>query len=315
MEAKVRSHIRGNVVGYVALFFVLTMGTAEALERNAIKSKHIAKNAVKSGDIRNAGVRAADLADGAVTGPKLADDSVDGGKVVNDTLTGDDIVESSLDLETPATPSSLPPSGPAGGDLSGSYPNPQLAASSVGSAEIANGVVTGAKTDASQVQQRVSSTCAAGQFFTAVAQNGTATCTTEPGDISGVTAGTSLTGGGNSGAVTLSVGSGAITTTQVADSSLRMADLSMTNQPDHSVNLGGTINNGACSNTVDEIATGAVANNLTLVYSVRGVGSLGWTIEGEVNPAANEGRYRICNNTGANADPPNLTFSFITIGV
>jgi hypothetical protein len=38
-------------------------------------------------------------------------------------------------------PTSLPPSGPAGGDLSGAYPNPQLSADSVGSAEIADGSI------------------------------------------------------------------------------------------------------------------------------------------------------------------------------
>jgi len=116
------------------------------------------------------------------------------------------------------------------------------------------------------------------------------------------------------------VGTAEITNSGVAgidvlNGTLRMADLAMTNQQDHSINLAGVINNGACSNTIDEAATGAVANNLTIVYSVRGAGSNGWTMEGEVNPAADEGRYEICNNTGANADPPNLTFSFVTLGV
>ena len=89
----------------------------------------------------------------------------------------------------------------------------------------------------------------------------------------------------------------------------------MTNVQDSSINLVGVINNGACSVTLDDAAPGAVANNLTIVYSVRGAGSNGWTMEGEVNPAANEGRYEICNNTGANADPPTLTYSFLTLGL
>jgi hypothetical protein len=39
---------------------------------------------------------------------------------------------------------SRPPSGQAGGDLSGNYPNPDLAAGAVGSAEVANGTLTSA---------------------------------------------------------------------------------------------------------------------------------------------------------------------------
>ncbi|HNX49592.1 MAG TPA: hypothetical protein PKL08_05475 [Thermoanaerobaculaceae bacterium] len=42
-------------------------------------------------------------------------------------------------------PTSLPPSGAAGGSLSGSYPNPGLAASSVGTSQVADGAVTSAK--------------------------------------------------------------------------------------------------------------------------------------------------------------------------
>ncbi len=142
MGSRVSAHIRGNVVGYVALFFALGLGTAYAIERDSIKSKHIKAAAVKESDLRN----------GAVTAAKLGDNSVSGQNVVDDSLKGADVDESTLELPSQADlPASLPPNGPAGGALSGTYPDPgiassavdaeQLAANSVRSPEIQNNAV------------------------------------------------------------------------------------------------------------------------------------------------------------------------------
>jgi hypothetical protein len=87
MAGKVSSHIRSNVVGYIALFFALGLGSAWAateLEKNEVKSKHI----------KNGGVKSNDLADNAVTSPKVA----------NGSLLGEDFAPGQLPAGEPGPP-------------------------------------------------------------------------------------------------------------------------------------------------------------------------------------------------------------------
>lgn len=58
--------------------------------------------------------------------------------------------------------------------------------------------------DPSSYQNRVTGACGAGEAITAIAANGTVTCATV-GDITGVTAGVGIMGGGTSGDVTLNI--------------------------------------------------------------------------------------------------------------
>ncbi len=66
-----------NVVSLIALVAALGLGTAWALERNSVESRHIVNDQVKSVDVRNdnlhgGGLRAADLAPNAVAASELA---------------------------------------------------------------------------------------------------------------------------------------------------------------------------------------------------------------------------------------------------
>jgi hypothetical protein len=102
----------------------------------------------------------------------------------------------------------------AGTVADGAVTSAKIADGAIGAADLADGAVTGAKIanntvndadiDSSKVQKRVSGTCAAGSAVSQVNSDGTVTCATL-GDITAVTAGTGLSGGGSSGDATLNV--------------------------------------------------------------------------------------------------------------
>ena len=74
----------------------------------------------------------------AVDNTKLADNSVSTSKLQNASVTA-------VKLAAGVIPTTLPPSGSAGGDLSGSYPNPLVANNAITSLKLADGSVTNTK--------------------------------------------------------------------------------------------------------------------------------------------------------------------------
>jgi hypothetical protein len=97
--------------------------------------------------------------------------------------------------------------GLAGGGSSGAV-SLAIAAGGVGSGQV----------NSAQVQLRVSGTCAVGSSIRAIDPTGTVTCEADDvgaGTITGVTAGTGLTGGGSSGAVSLAIAAGGVGSSQV----------------------------------------------------------------------------------------------------
>ena len=107
---------------------------------------------------------------GAITSTKLADNSITTSKIVDASVT-------SAKLAAGVIPTSLPPSGTAGGDLIGSYPNPAINNGAITSTKLADNSVTTSKiVDASVTSAKL----AAGVIPTSLPPNGTA-----GGDLTG----------------------------------------------------------------------------------------------------------------------------------
>ncbi len=171
MRETVSEYLRRNVLGLVAIFLALSgVSYAAGLAPDSVRSRHIKDGQVKAADIDTTQVQA------RISGSCAAGQAI---RSVGQ--------QGEVQCEVDDVGAGGSPTGPAGGDLTGTYPGPTIAANALGSAEVVDNSLTGSDVnestlDSNVVQKRISGVpCPSGQAVTNIAASGAASCAATAG--------------------------------------------------------------------------------------------------------------------------------------